>query len=208
MQKIKQNLIYIFTAGFALLQFLFMFLPYLKGYISMEYGVVFVEQTGNISGYKMLDLWQGGFAGIMCSLLQIFTLLTATAMLVYGLCGVFKTLGNFQKFPETMGKTKTKTVGEILWYIYAGLQVLLLIFSIVLISLNQVVEKDVGAVSRMGLRFGAGFFLTFMVCVIGFVVYKLLDKQFSCNQKRMHVETQNVEQQVTESKTEPNDDAS
>lgn len=50
MQKIKQNLIYIFTAGFALLQFLFMFLPYLKGYISMEYGVVFVEQTGNISG--------------------------------------------------------------------------------------------------------------------------------------------------------------
>lgn len=26
--------------------------------------------------------------------------------------------------------------------------------------------------------------------------------------KRMHVETQNVEQQVTESKTEPNDDAS
>ena len=74
--KIKSNLAYVGCAILGLLNFILLAIPYISSYYSYDLGEWGGKQRGSdgISGYKVMDLWEGGFSGVMSSLVQLFVL--------------------------------------------------------------------------------------------------------------------------------------
>ncbi len=178
--KILANLSYVFCAGLGLMQFILLAIPYVASFYSYDYGSYGGKGSDSegISGYKVMDLWDGGFGGVMSSLFQILLLLLGIAMLAYGVLGLLKAFGMFDKLPDKVGKFSTKKVGEFALYAYAGLNVLLFIFLIILCASNTESESSYGYTVSAGIRLSAGIFIT-LIFAVGSVVAKiLLEKKF------------------------------
>lgn len=175
--KIKNNLIYVFSAGLGLLNFILLAIPYVASFVKYdlgEYGGKYSNSAG-ISGYKVMSLWDGGFGGVMSSIIQIFILLLGIALLAYGICGLLKSFGVFDKFPDKLGKFETKKLGEFGLFGYAGLNVLLLIFLIILCATHTESEAGFGSA---GIRMSAGIFITLIFAISAVVALKILQKKF------------------------------
>ncbi len=175
--KIKNNLTYVFSAGLGLLNFILLAIPYVASFVKYdlgEYGGKYSNSAG-ISGYKVMSLWDGGFGGVMSSIIQIFILLLGIALFAYGVCGLLKVFGVFEKFPDKLGKFETKKLGEFGLYGFAGLNVLLLIFLIILCATHTESEAGFGSA---GIRMSAGIFITLIFAVGAVVALKVLQKKF------------------------------
>ncbi len=162
--KILANLSYWLCGFLGIWQFILLAIPYLASFAKYD-GVR--ETYGTASGYQIMRLWDGGFSGVMSALLQIFILVLGIVMLVYGACGILKSVGVFEKFPDKLGKCSMKKWGEIALYAYVGLNVLLFIFLIVLTAQNTYTyEYTDGTKLKSGIAFSAGMFIT-LAFVIG-----------------------------------------
>lgn len=223
--KILSNLSYVFCAALGLLNFIWLAIPYVASFVSYDLGEWGGKQSvsAGISGYRVMSLWSGGFGGVMSALFQILILILGIAMLAYGVCGLLKAFGSFKAFPDTLGKFETKKIGEYALFGYAGLNVLLLVFLIILCATNTESANEYGSSVSAGIRMSAGIFITLIFAVGTVVALKVLQKKFSaqaaaepeitfsCSGEPTATETQTPPadgQATAETQTAPTDDAS
>lgn len=169
----KSNLSYVICAGLGLLNFILLAFPYIAAFSKMD-GYDFGNYSTGFSGYKVLDLWGMGFSGAMSALMQLFILLLGIALLGWGVLGLLKAFGIFEKFPDKLGNVSCKKIGEIGLIALAGLNVLLLIFLIILTATNT----ESGEGWKSGVRLSAGIFISIIFTVGAVVALKLLEKKF------------------------------
>lgn len=180
MRTIRENLTYVFCAGLGILSFLLWAIPYVENFEEIKLGEIGNSVASGVNGYGILDLWTKGFGGVMSSILQILIVLLAVAMIAYGVCGLLKAFKLFTAFPDTVGKYEMKKLGDLALFVYAGLQVLLLIFLIVLCQMNTQKESspEQDYVMAEGIRLHAGVFIAILFSVAAFVGRRVLEKKF------------------------------
>ena len=175
MEKIKSNLTYVFCAGLGLLNFIFLAFNYVAVFAEYSYGGYGnYSQSYGVSGYKVMDLWEFKFSGVISSIIQIFILLLGIALLAWGVLGLLKAFGVFEKFPDKLGKFESKKLGEFGLFGLAGLNVLLLIFLIILTASNT--EKS--EYGSAGIKLSAGIFIALIFTIGAVVALKVLEKKF------------------------------
>lgn len=123
-----------------------------------------------VSGYRIMELFDANFGGVMSALFQVLILVVGIAMLVWGVLGLLKGFGVLNKFPDKLGKVDCKKIAEILLYVFA-----ILVFLIVYVASNNV---DLGAVyaDEMKLVVSAGVFISLVFSVGSLIAYKLIKK--------------------------------
>ncbi len=184
--KIKNNLTYVFSAGLGLLNFILLAIPYVAVFSKLNYGGYGGSNSHSegISGYNTMNLWKYNSIALelknetMPSLLQILIFVLGICLLAYGVCGLLKAFGVFEKFPDKLGKIETKKLGEFGLYGFAGLNVLLLIFLIVFAATNTYSESEMGISASRGFRMSAGIFITLIFAIGAVVALKILQKKF------------------------------
>ena len=176
LEKIKSNLSYVMCAGLGLLNFILLAFPYLASFYSYDLGEWGGKQSSStsISGYKVMDLWELKFSGVMSSIIQLFILILGIALLAWGILGLLKAFKIFDKMPDKIGNIESKKVGEMGLIGLAGLNVLLLVFLIILTASNT--EKSDFA--SAGIKLSAGIFIAIIFTVGAVVALKLLEKKF------------------------------
>ena len=179
MEKIKSNLAYVGCAILGLLNFILLAIPYISSYYSYDLGEWGGKQSSSdgISGYKVMDLWDGGFSGVMSSLVQLFVLIGGIALLAWGVLGLLKAFGIFDKFPDRLGNIESKKIAEFGIFGLAGLNVLLLVFLIILSATNSESYSEYGMESSAGIRLSAGIFISLVITVGAAVALKILEKK-------------------------------
>ena len=179
MEKMKSNLAYVGCAILGLLNFILLAIPYISSYYSYDLGEWGGKQRGSdgISGYKVMDLWEGGLSGVMSSLIQIFVLIGGIALLAWGVLGLLKAFGIFDKFPDRLGNIESKKIAEFGIFGLAGLNVLLLVFLIILSATNSESYSEYGMESSAGIRLSAGIFISLVITVGAAVALKILEKK-------------------------------
>ncbi len=179
MEKIKKNLTYVFCAGLGLINFILLAIPYIASYYSYDLGEWGGKQSNStgISGYKVMDLWEAGFSGVMSSLIQLFVLLVGIALLAWGVLGLLKAFGVFDKFPDKLGNMESKKIGEFGLFGLAGLNVLLLVFLIIFTATNSESYSEYGYESSAGFRLSAGIFISLVLTAGAVVALKILEKK-------------------------------
>lgn len=173
MNKLKNNLAYVFSAGLGLFNFILLAFPYIASFSKVE-GISYGNYSQGHGGYKILELWSMGFGGAMSALMQLFILLLGIALLAWGVLGLLKAFGVFEKFPDSLGNVSCKKIGEFGLFGLAGLNVLLLIFLIVLTAANT----ESGEGWKSGIRLSAGIFIAIIFTVGAVVALKVLEKKF------------------------------
>ncbi len=178
MNKLKNYLTYVFCAVLGFFNFILLAIPYIASYYSYDLGEWGKQSdSSGISGYKIMDLWELKFSGVMSSLIQLFVLLLGIALLVWGVLGLLKAFGIFNKFPDRLGKFESKKIGEFGLFAIAGLNVLLLIFLIILTATNSESYSEYGYESSAGFRLSAGIFISLVITVGAVVTLKVLKKR-------------------------------
>ena len=179
MEKIKSNLAYVGCAVLGLLNFILLAIPYISSYYSYDLGEWGGKQSSSdgISGYKVMDLWEGGFSGVMSSLVQLFVLIGGIALLAWGVLGLLKAFGIFDKFPDRLGNIESKKLAEFGIFGLAGLNVLLLVFLIILSATNSESYSEYGMEGSAGIRLSAGIFISLVITVGAAVALKILEKK-------------------------------
>ncbi len=174
MNKLKNNLTYVFCAGLGLLNFIFLAFNYIASFVEYSYvGYGSYSQSYGVSGYKVMDLWELKFSGVMSSIIQLFVLLLGIALLAWGVLGLLKAFGIFNIVPDRLGKFESKKIGEFGLFGLAGLNVLLLIFLIILTASNTE-KSEYGSV---GIKLSAGIFIALIFTVGAVVALKVLEKK-------------------------------
>ncbi len=175
--KILANLSYWLCAFLGLFQFILFAIPYLSGFEKAA-GVRY--KYGKLNGYNIMDLWNGGFSGIMSSIFQILILILGIVMLAYGVCGILKSFGIFEQFPDEFKGISAKKYGEFALYGYVGLNFLLLIFLIILTAVNTYTYEDTwtSTTYKAGICLSAGIFLTLIFSIGAAVALKVLEAKF------------------------------
>ncbi len=175
MEKIKSNLTYVACAILGLFNFILLAIPYIAAYYSYDFGKLGGKESDSegISGYKVMDLWDGGFSGAMSSLIQLFILLLGISLLAWGVMGLLKAFDLFEKFPDEIGKFESKKIGEYGLFGLGGLNTLLLIFLIIFSASNKE-KNDYGS---SGVRLSAGIFISIIITVGAVVALKILEKK-------------------------------
>ncbi len=165
LDKLKSNLEYVFCAGLGFLNFILLAFPYAASFWKYDLGSWGGKQAGSegISGYELLKLWEGGFGGVMSSLIQLLALLLGIGLLAFGVCGLLKAFDILPQFPDQIGPFKSKKLGEYGVFGMAGLQVLLLLFLIIFSIANTERENDYGYTSEAGIRLSAGIFIALLI---------------------------------------------
>ncbi len=179
MEKMKSNLTYVICAVLGLFNFILLAIPYIASYYSYDLGEWGGKQSDSegISGYKVMDLWEGGFSGVMSSLIQLFILLVGIALLAWGILGLLKAFGIFDMFPDSFGNFESKKIGEYGLFGLAGLNVLLLVFLIIFTAVNSESYSEYGYESSAGFRLSAGIFISLVITAGAVVALKLLEKK-------------------------------
>lgn len=178
--KILGNLEYVICAALGLLQYILFAFPYVASFVKYDYGDFGGQGSASsaISGYNLMSIRNAGFGGVMCVIFQILVLILGILMLAYGVCGILKAFGLFEQFPDSLGKIQTKKIGEFALYGYAGLNVLLFIFMIVLCASNTEKISEGGMYMSAGIRFSVGIFFTLIFAAGAIVALKLVPKKF------------------------------
>ncbi len=195
MNVIKKNWAHFFCAVLGLLNFILLAIPYVAAFIKTESWLGEISISEGISGYRVMDMWDGGFSGVMSSLIQIFILILGIALLVWGVLGLLKAKGTCKVLPDKIGNFESKKISEMGLIAMAGLNFLLLIFLIIVTAVNT--EKYAGG--STGIKLSAGIFLAIIFSVGAVVGAKLLDKK-SVNEpvEEKMEETQEVKEENSE----------
>ena len=184
LEKLKQNMSYVFCGGLGLLNFILLAIPYISSYYSYDLGEWGGKQSSSdgISGYKVMDLWEGGFSGVMSSLVQLFVLLLGIGLLAWGVLGLLKALDILPQFPDKLGGFESKKLGEFGLFGFAGLNVLLLVFLIIFSAANSESYSEYGYSGSAGIRLSAGIFISLILSVGAVVALKVLEKKFPASE--------------------------
>ena len=184
MKKIKSNLAYVGCAILGLLNFILLAIPYISSYYSYDLGEWGGKHSSSdgISGYKVMDMWEGGFSGVMSSLIQLFVLLLGIGLLAWGVLGLLKALDILPQFPDKLGGFESKKLGEFGLFGFAGLNVLLLVFLIIFSAANSESYSEYGYSSSAGIRLSAGIFISLILSVGAVVALKVLEKKFPASE--------------------------
>ena len=184
LEKLKQNMSYVFCGGLGLLNFILLAIPYISSYYSYDLGEWGGKQSSSdgISGYKVMDMWEGGFSGVMSSLIQLFVLLLGIGLLAWGVLGLLKALDILPQFPDKLGGFESKKLGEFGLFGFAGLNVLLLVFLIIFSAANSESYSEYGYSSSAGIRLSAGIFISLILSVGAVVALKVLEKKFPASE--------------------------
>ena len=193
MNVIKKNWAYFCCAVLGLFNFILLAIPYIAAFA--DYG--FVSLTEGISGYRVMDMWDGGFSGVMSSLLQIFILILGIALLALGVMGLLKAKGVCKALPDKLGKFESKKVGEIGLLVMTILNVLLLVFLIIVTVQNT--EGD--SSGRAGIKLSAGIFLAIIFWAAAYVGGKLIAKKAN-SEPATETAEEKTEETPVEEKTE------
>ena len=179
LEKIKSNLTYVVCAVLGLFNFILLAIPYISSYYSYDLGEWGGKQSSSdgISGYRVMDMWEGGFSGVMSSLIQLFVLIGGIALLAWGILGLLKALDILPQFPDKLGKIESKKLGEFGLFGLAGLNVLLLVFLIIFSAANSESYSEYGMESSAGIRLSAGIFISLVITVGAVVALKILEKK-------------------------------
>ena len=177
LEKIKSNLSYVGCVILGLFNFILLAIPYISSYYSYDLGEWGGKQSGSegISGYEVMDLWDGGFSGVMSSLIQLFILIGGIVLLAWGLLGLLQAFGIFDKFPDRLGNIESKKLGEFGIFGLAGLNVLLLVFLIILSAVHTESYSEYGMKGSAGIRLSAGIFISLVLTVGAAVGLKVLE---------------------------------
>lgn len=169
--KIKQNFSYILCAAMGLFTFIFYAIPYVAAFMESEWG----SETETISGYRVMSEFFNdlGFSGVMCALLQIFILIVAVGALAYGVIGI---LNSFEVIKVGFVK---KSYANIILFAYTVLNFLLLIFLIIVTATNT--ETDETWEIAYGIRFSAGWFITFIFGLASALLAKFGENIFTAS---------------------------
>ena len=178
-EKIKSNVSYVGCAILGLLNFILLAIPYISSYYSYDLGEWGGKQSDSdgISGYKVMDLWEGGFSGVMSSLIQILALIVGIALLAWGILGLLKVFGIFDEFPDRLGNMESKKIGEFGIFGLAGLNALLLVFLIILSIAHTESYSEYGMEGSAGIRLSAGIFISLVITVGAAAALKILEKK-------------------------------
>ncbi len=184
MNKLKSNLTYVICAVLGLLNFILLAFNYVKAYSESNLG--YGNYSESMSGYRILKIWgndsyyfkDAKFGGVMSSTFQLFILLLGIALLAWGVLGLLKAFGIFEKFPDKVGKLESKKIGEFGLFGLAGLNVLLLVFLIVFTASNSEKISEHGITVEGGYKLSAGIFIAIIFTVGAAVALKLLEKKF------------------------------
>ena len=184
LEKIKSNLTYVVCAVLGLFNFILLAIPYISSYYSYDLGEWGGKQSSSdgISGYKVMDMWEGGFSGVMSSLIQLFVLLLGIGLLAWGVLGLLKALDILPQFPDKLGGFESKKLGEFGLFGFAGLNVLLLVFLIIFSAANSESYSEYGYSSSAGIRLSAGIFISLILSVGAVVALKVLEKKFPASE--------------------------
>ncbi len=183
LDKLKKNLTYVLCAGLGLLNFIFLAFNYVKAYSESSFG--YGNFSEGFSGYKILKIWgnddyyfsDSKFGGVMSSTLQLFILLIGILLLAWGVLGLLKAFGIFEKFPDKLGNIESKKIGEFGLFALAGCNVLLLVFLIVFTSSNFEKISEYGITAEAGYKLSAGIFIAIIFTVGAVVFLKILQKK-------------------------------
>ncbi len=182
--KILKNLSYALCAALGLLNFVFFAIPYIAFYYSYDMGEWGGKASSSIgiNGYKVMKLWEGGFSGVMSSLMQIIILVVGIAMLAYGVYGLLRGLDIITTdiIPE---KLCQKNYARIALYAHAALNVLLLVFLIILCIANSESETEYGYTSSEGIRLSAGIFITLIFAAAAVVAERILPEKLGVSEE-------------------------
>ena len=184
LEKMKSNLTYVVCAVLGLFNFILLAIPYISSYYSYDLGEWGGKQSSSdgISGYKVMDMWEGGFSGVMSSLIQLLVLLLGIGLLAWGVLGLLKALDILPQFPDKLGNLESKKLGEFGLFGFAGLNVLLLVFLIIFSAANSESYSEYGMEGSAGIRLSAGIFISLILSVGAVVALKVLEKKFPASE--------------------------
>ncbi len=177
--KLKNNLEYVFCAALGFLNFILLAFPFVSAFYEYDLGSWGGVQSSSdgVSGYQILRLWDGGFGGVMSSLVQLVILLGGIAIMVWGACALLKEYGILPQFPDRLGNFESKKLSEFALFGMAGLHVLLLVFLIIFTASNT--ESAYGA--SAGFRLSAGIFISLVFYIGSVVALIMLKKKMPAN---------------------------
>ena len=167
--NLRKNLLWYTCGGLGVLHFILMAIPYIAAYV--KWGSY--SHSEGIAGYRVMDLWEGGFGGVMSSLTQILILIVAVALLFIGVAGVLKNY-NVCDLTTPFANIGMQKIGHYGLYGYAGLHILLFLFLIIFTASNS--ESAYGMSG--GVRFSFGFFIVLAVAIGAVVALYLLEKKY------------------------------
>ena len=158
--KIKQNIVYVLCGAMGLLAFIFS---------AFTYADIFVKFSGyDLFGTIWDSIAEEESKAAAVATIQIFVLIVAGLMLVWGGLGLLKGLGKFEKFPDKLGSIKSTTIAKALFWI---LDLLVLVQIVLLFML----KADSSGVMKVGF----GIFAMTICNTIAFVAAAQFDKKYS-----------------------------
>ena len=175
MDKIKQNLTYFICAFLGIWNFIMLAIPYVSIFVSLNG----VSQTEGASGYKCMSLWDGGFSGVMSSLLQIAILIVGIILLAIGTVGILKTFNVIKKLPDN----KTKGIAQGTLNTFAILNAVLLVFLIILTAVNTTSTNTGDYEMSVGIKLSAGIFIAVVLSVGTAIANAVLNKKFAVKEE-------------------------
>ena len=174
--KILDNLEYFFCACLGLLNFILLAFNYVA--VKADAGIYGSVREG-VNGYKIMQLFDANFGGVMSALMQVFILVVGILMLIWGVCGILKAFGVFNSFPDKLGKASCKKIAEIALYVFASLIILLLIFLIVYVASNRESFEELSILLgyEMKLVLASGVFISLVISTGSVVLYRVIKKK-------------------------------
>ena len=178
MEKIKANFNYVLCTCMGLLHFILM---------AFRYCATFYKYDGEretflkFSGYDLMKFedFEGTdaeFLSTVNGILQIFLLIIAVGMVLYGALGLLKAFGVFEQFPDNIGKYESKKVAAMALRAYGGLTSLLLVFLIIWAAANTETQEIWGTKITAGVSISFGVIITFVLAIAATVAPILLPK--------------------------------
>lgn len=169
LDTIKKNLVYSLCAALGVLQFILFAIPYFAAFVS-GFGH---EESEGFSGYKVMDLWDSDFGGVMSSLVQVLILIVGIGLLAIGVIGLLKAF-DVVDLTDKFGKLDLKEIGKKGIFVYGGLHVALFIFMIIFTASNT---ESMGSLSA-GFSLSVGLFLAIIVAGAAVAALILVPKKF------------------------------
>ena len=167
MKKIVSHVLAIFIGAFTFISFSF---NSLTTFVKVGKEYVLKDSQAKINGYELMKLWDTEFAGVMTSLFQVLIVVAAVLLVIYGVIGLLKEYDVFKcECADKYINGKYSLMGLM---IYAGLNVLMIVFVLIYCGQNKVTYGE----SSAGVKACFGLFIPLILSVASVAVAILLNK--------------------------------
>ena len=184
-RRILGNISYFISLGLGILIYILLAIPFLRIKISESSTSIVSEymKPVNLNGYDIMDLWDEGFSGVVSSLLQIIIIICSLAFIIYGIIGILMVLRVIQNVELPEGITY-KRIGNIIFYTFGIVNVLLLIFLIIFAACNT---KTIGQIGngniKMVVSINAGIFVMLILSCTAILSSKIIESNYRYEEK-------------------------